>query len=198
MLEEESRVTTGESATASAAAATAHWGRVAGNGVLAAGLIMLFGVLVDLGILWIAQRQGSPQWEFTAITNTVDSVPRLVFALGFLFAGLYLRGSRSVAAYRTLAGLLILVGLASVALAGLLALSYFALGKLVTQPEVYTMLRSVAIKTIALCAVYAVVSIPFGVLSLRRPRLESRVGARDRSGAQARPAAAGAFKLSKE
>jgi hypothetical protein len=147
-----------------------HWGRVASNGVLAAGIIMLFGVLVDLGILWLMQREPSPQWEFTAITNTVESVPRLVFGLGFLFAGLYLRGSTSAAAYRAVSMMLILVGVFSIALAGLLALSYFALGKIVTQPEVYSMLRSVAIKTISLSAVYAVVAIPYGVLSLRRPR----------------------------
>ncbi|HSJ13151.1 MAG TPA: hypothetical protein VK939_01975 [Longimicrobiales bacterium] len=147
-----------------------YWSRVASNGVLAGGIIMLFGVLVDIGVLWLLQRQATPQWEFTAIANTIEGVPRLVFGLGFLFAGLSLRGSTNALAYRGLAILLIGVGIFSIALAGLLVLSYFALGKLVTQPEVYTMLRSVAIKTLALSAVYAFVAIPFGVLSLRRPR----------------------------
>ena len=146
------------------------WSRGASLAALAAGTIMLFGVLVDIGVLWLLQRQASPQWEFTAITNTVESVPRLVFALGFLYIGFHLRGTAGHGWYRALAALLILVGVFSVMLAAVLALSYFQLGKLVTQPEVYTMLRSVAVKTIGLSAVYAVVAIPSGILALRRPR----------------------------
>ena len=152
------------------AVAPLDWGRGAALAALAAGFIMLFGVLLDIGILWLLQRQDSPQWEFTAITNTVESVPRLVFAVGFLFIGFHLRGTAGLGWYRVLSVLFILVGVFSVALAGLLALSYFQLGKLVTQPEVYTALRSIAIKTIGLSAVYALVAIPSGILALRRPR----------------------------
>lgn len=146
------------------------WARGAALAVLAAGMIMLFGVVVDLGVLWLLQREPSPQWEFTAITNTVESVPRLVFAVGFLFIGFHLRRTVGLGWYRALSVILILVGLFSIMLAGLLTLSYFALGKLVTQPEVYAMLRSVAVKTIGLSAVYALIAIPSGVLALRRPR----------------------------
>lgn len=150
--------------------APVDWSRGTALAALAAGFIMLLGVLLDIGVLWLLQRQDSPQWEFTAITNTVESVPRLVFALGFLFLGFHVRGTAGIGWYRTLSLLLILVGVFSIALAGLLALSYFQLGKLVTQPEVYTILRSIAIKTIGLSTVYALVAIPSGILALRRSR----------------------------
>jgi hypothetical protein len=146
------------------------WGRSAAWGVLAGGIIMLLGVMVDLGVLWILQHEPNPQWEFTAVANTVESVPRVVYGLGFLFVALHMMGSRRTGWYRVLGASLIAVGVLSIALAILLVLSYFPLSKLITQATVYTMLRSVAIKTIALCGLYAAVAVPLGVLSLRRPR----------------------------
>ena len=150
-------------------APVSSWGRSAAWGVLAGGVIMLLGVLVDLGVLWLLQREPSPQWEFTAVANTVESVPRLVYGLGFLFVGAHMRGSASVGWYRLLGGSLIAVGVFSIALAIVLVLSYFPLSRMVTEPVVYAMLRSVAIKTLALCGLYTAIAVPFGVLSLRRP-----------------------------
>lgn len=137
--------------------------------VLAAGAIMLLGVVVDLGVLWFLQHEGTPQWEFAALSTSMDSVPRFAFGLGFLFLGLHLRNSTSKLSYRVLGSLLLALGLVALAAAALMAMSYLSLGNLVTEPSVYTMLRSVAIKTIGLAVIYSGLSIPAGIAVLRRP-----------------------------
>jgi hypothetical protein len=145
-------------------------GRLAAFGAFAAGFIMLAGVVIDLGTMWILQRERSPQWEFAAVTNSVDSIPRAFFALGFLFIAMYLWEATSMTGFRVLGGLLIVLGLSSAALGGLATLSYFELSPLIQQPAVYTAMRSVAIKSIGLATMYAVVAIPVGVLCMRRPK----------------------------
>jgi hypothetical protein len=144
--------------------------RLAAYGAFAAGFIMFAGVLIDLGSVWILQRESSPQWEFAAVANTVESVPRAVFGLSFLLLALYLWESTSMVGFRVLGAILVLLGLTSAALGGLATLSYFELSPLVTQPAIYTAMRGVAIKTIGLATLYAVVAIPIGVLCMRRPK----------------------------
>jgi hypothetical protein len=136
----------------------------------AAGFIMLTGALIDLGSVWLFQRESSPQWEFVAISNTVESVPRMLFAIAFLFLALHLRATVSMAGYRVLASIMVFLGAASAALGALAAMSYFALAPLVTQPAVYTAMRGVAMKTIGLSVLYAIVAIPIGIYCMRRPR----------------------------
>lgn len=143
-------------------------GRLMRHASMAAGILMLLGSLVDLGTLWILQRESSPQWEFAAISNTVDAIPRLVFALGFLVLALYFKENATVLGYRLIAVGFLLIGAGSLALGGLIAMSYFPLAKLATQPEVYTMLRSITIKTLALSGIYFLVTVPIGLAGLRR------------------------------
>ena len=59
--------------------------------VMVAGLVYFVGSLIDLGILWLGQRQAGLQWEFVAITNTADAMPRLILALALLYLGVHLR-----------------------------------------------------------------------------------------------------------
>lgn len=142
--------------------------RLAGHAALAAGVLMLLGSLVDLGTLWILQRESSPQWEFAAISNTVDAIPRLVFALSFILLALYFREQATSLGYRFVALGFLLLGVGSLVLGGLIAMSYFPLAQLATQPEVYAMLRSITIKTLALAGIYFFVTIPIGIVGLRR------------------------------
>lgn len=146
--------------------------RLASLGAAAAGFLMLVGSTVDLGVLWILQSQNTPQWEYVAVSNTMDAIPRLVLGTALLYLALYLRGSTSIALYRVLAGIMILLGLFAAGFGAIIVTSYFALVKMVTQPEAYTMLRSIAIKSVALSGLYFVVLVPLGMLGMRRPRAE--------------------------
>ncbi len=135
----------------------------------AAGVIYLFGTLVDLGTLWIGQRQPGVQWEFVAVTNTVEAWPRMVLAVGLIYLGLYVGGSVSKGLYRLLGLLMLLLGLLAVAFGGLMALNYLSVsGSL--QAESVSLVRSAVVKTEALCALYAVLLIPLGVFALLGPK----------------------------
>jgi hypothetical protein len=144
--------------------------RLAAVGALAAGLVMLVGTAVDLGVLWFLQRQAGAQWEYVAIANTLESAPRIVLGIAFLYGALHLFGVRALGAYRALAGLMITFGLFAAGMGAIITTSYFALASMVTQPEAYVMLRSIAIKAIALSGLYFIVLVPLGIIGLRRPR----------------------------
>ena len=135
----------------------------------AAGLIFLVGSVLDLGILWIFQRQPNPQWEFTALATTAEGLPRLVLALALLYGGLYLGGSTALMAYRLVALTAIGVALAGAAVGGLMLTDFFVLRREVS-PESIWIFRSTVAKTLALCAMYVFVLLPLGVLGLGRPK----------------------------
>jgi hypothetical protein len=143
---------------------------LAAVGVFAAGFVMLVGSMLDLGILWLLQRQSNPQWEYVAVANTMEAVPRLVLGLGLLYAAVYLAGVGRMWVYRAFAATLVFLGLFSLACGGLILTSYLALAKMVTEPEAYAMLRSVAIKALGLSSLYVAVLIPAGIWGMRRPR----------------------------
>jgi hypothetical protein len=143
---------------------------LAAVGVFAAGFVMLVGSLLDVGILWVLQRQSNPQWEYVAVANTMEAVPRLVLGLGLLYAAAYLGGVASLWIYRVLAVFLVLLGLFSMACGALILSSYLALAKVVTDPEGHLVLRSVAIKALGLSSLYVAVLIPVGIWGMRRPR----------------------------
>lgn len=145
------------------------FGKVAALGMWAAGGLMFLGTLVDLGILWIAQYQANPQWEFVAIASTLEGLPRIALALAFFYAALYLRRSESLAAYRSLGVGLLLLGLAGTGLGLLALMDYLALANLVQGvPE--SLIRSTAMKSVALGGIFFVLLVPLGFLGLRRPK----------------------------
>lgn len=127
------------------------------------------GSLLDLGILWLRQREGSPQWEFMAVSNTLDAIPTLVLALGAAYLGLLLRRPESALGYRLLACLLMLVGLLSALLGALLVTDYFSLSQVLT-PESRDLLRSTTLKGLLLSGLFFFLLVPTGLLGVLRPR----------------------------
>jgi hypothetical protein len=156
---------------------TAHsgagFGTLAARGTLAIGIIMLVGTVIDIGILWLFQRQPVPQWEYVAITSTLEGFPRFLIAIGFFYAAFHFRATVSIVPYRVVASLLIVLGLAAAILGGMMVINYQALSEFAQQPELHLALRSVAIKALTLSALYVAVLLPFGVWALRRPRRPS-------------------------
>ena len=51
----------------------------------AAGLVLFVGVLIDLGVLWVLQRQDSPHWRFIALSATTNSYPPLLLSLVLMY-----------------------------------------------------------------------------------------------------------------
>lgn len=146
-----------------------RFGRHASTAFWAGGLVLLAGGLLDLGTLWIAQRQETLQWEFVAVSRTTEAVPRIVLALALCHGALYLRRSDTLWAYRALAAGLLVLGVAGLVLGGLTFTQYVALSGAI-DPGGIAPFRSSAIKTGALSALYALVLLPAGVIGLRRPK----------------------------
>lgn len=144
-------------------------GRAAARTLWAAAIVYLVGSAVDLGILWIAQRQPGLQWEFVAVTNTVDAWPRLILSVALGFAAMFVGGSRSMLVQRLLATLLLLLGLGAAALGALVVLNYLSVSGAL-QGGSGALVKSTAVKSLALCGLYFVLLVPAGILSLRRGR----------------------------
>jgi hypothetical protein len=144
--------------------------RLASYGAWAAGLVILLGSILDLSILWFLQRQNGPQWEYVAFANSIESMPRVLIGLGFIGLALYLRDAGSMIGFRIIGAVLLMFGILSITAGFLMVTSYYALVQNVTEPQAYVMLRSVAIKAVALSGLYACVLVPLGIMSLQRPR----------------------------
>ncbi len=127
------------------------------------------GTLLDLGVLWIAQRQTGAQWEFVAISSTVEAIPRLALGVGMAYVALYVSQSASTLAYRGLALALVLVGVFGAALGALMLTVYFPIARIV-QPESVQLFRSTVIKAVGLSALYTIALVPIGIHGLRGPK----------------------------
>ncbi|MGH7503810.1 MAG: hypothetical protein ACREL7_18945 [Longimicrobiales bacterium] len=137
---------------------------------VAAGLIFGIGAILDVGILWIAQRvPNNPGWEFTALASTIEGLPRIGLAAALLALGLWLRGSTLLLAYRFLGLLLILTGFVGVVTAALVVTDWFVV-RIDIPPDQHGLFKGIVFKSIALGGLYLLVFIPAGVLSMRRPR----------------------------
>ena len=132
---------------------------------LALGVIYLVGTLVDLGILWFGQRQAGLQWEFVALTNTVEAWPRLVLGLGMMYLGVYIGDVRAQWPYRVLSGSVLLLGVGALALGGLMALNYLQVRDGMPA-ESASIVNSSVLKTGILCGLYVLLLIPSGVMGL--------------------------------
>lgn len=142
------------------------FGRVAGRGLLVAGLIYLLGNAVDLGVLWIGQYQDDINWEFVALNNTASALPDIIIAVALIYGGLYVMGSTRVWAYQTLAILFIALAIGSAVVLGLLILNYLSIASQVAV-EATQQFRSIVVKTGALSVIYIAFLLPAGILGLR-------------------------------
>lgn len=139
---------------------------VASRALWVAGLVYLLGSLLDLGILWIGQNAGTTQFEFVALTRTVEGFPRLIVATALIYGGLYLGGSASLWAYRLLAIWLLVLGLAALAVLGLTGLNYASISGTVAE-EGRPLFRTTVIKTGGLSLLYVLSLLPLGFLGFR-------------------------------
>lgn len=136
---------------------------VASRALWVAGLVYLLGSLLDLGILWIGQNAGNAQFEFVALTRTVEGFPRLFVATALIYGGLYIGGSDALWAYRLLAVWLLVLGLAALAVLALTGLNYASISGSVTE-EGRPLFRTTVIKTGGLSLLYVVSLLPLGFL----------------------------------
>jgi hypothetical protein len=139
--------------------------KYAGGALVAIGLLMTVATLVDLGVLWLTQRAPNINWEFAALQSTAsDGFFNLTVASGFMFAGLGLRRSTPVSAYRLLAAFLLLLGIGAFAVGGFAVTNYFALVSVAGVDEAaLSTVRGAALKvgliSAANCALFTILGI---------------------------------------
>ena len=131
-------------------------------------ILMIIGSTVDLGTLWLLQRQPGPQWEFVALSRTVESVPNFAMGVAFLFLTLHLFQAKSRRLYSMAAVVFISLGVASAGLVTLMGLNYLTLVPNI-NPEALPTFKSSSLKVLALGGLYVVVLLPAGVFGLRSP-----------------------------
>lgn len=147
----------------------APFGPHSGRALAVAGLITLIGSLVDLGVLWVMQRQPGIQWEFVAITRTAEAWPRLVLAVGLVYGGAHLAEVTSGLIYKSLAVVLVALGFGGLLLGAILMLNYLSVEG-AASGAAGELVRSAVVKTLLLCALYVVLLVPTGVMGLKSPR----------------------------
>lgn len=142
----------------------------AARALWAGGLIYLIGSFADLASLWIINRiPGNPDYEFTALANTLDGTPRIVLAVAMIWVALHIRGSNSILIQRFMGILLLLLGIAGAIMGAMVIADYFVLRAAVAEPD-QKLFVSITLKALTLSALHLLVLVPVGVLSVRRPR----------------------------
>ncbi len=135
-----------------------------------AGLLFL-GSLIDFAVLWLGQRQPTAQWEYVALTNTLEGMWAPVLAAALAYMAFHLGGLRSRVGYRLLAGGVIGLGVIGGALGLLLATDYFALrGNL--APEATQVFNTATLKGVGLSALYLLFLVPLGIAGFRVSKRE--------------------------
>ena len=128
--------------------------------------VLALGTFIDLGVLWIGQRQDSPQWEYVALINTIEGMTSLVLAAALCYVAFLISSQVSVAKYRVLAITVLVLGVVAAALGLLLATDYFALRSIMPAEGVGTF-NTTTFKGLGLSALYVFILVPLGVLGLR-------------------------------
>lgn len=147
----------------------ASFERHAAIGLWAAAALLLVGTAIDLGTLWVLQRQAVPTWEFVAIGNTIEAYPRIMLGIGLLFPALYFQRWTSLKIYRTLSALLLLLGIGALTL-GVLEVTDYLVLRQQASPQALPVLRSTALKAVTLSGAFFVILTTLGLFGWRRPR----------------------------
>jgi hypothetical protein len=136
----------------------------------AVGLALLAGVVIDLVTLWVIQRQDTLEWELVALGTTTNSFAMCSLGVVLLYGYLVLSRSESLAAYRAVAVLTVLLGLFGLLVGFLVGTNYLAITKAATlRTEAVPIFKSIVVKTGGISGAYGLVMIVAGVLALRRP-----------------------------
>lgn len=147
-----------------------HTAQNAARALLAAGLIFLIGSLADLILLWTVNRDaGNPQFEFTALSLTVEGTPRIALAIALIWGSVHIRGVTSPLLQQVMGVSLILLGMLGAVVGAMMISDFFVLRGNI-QPGEMRAFTSVVLKTLTLSALHLAVLVPVGVLSVRRPR----------------------------
>jgi hypothetical protein len=147
-------------------------GRHASLILWAAGGVLLLGSLIDVAVLWGLQRQGTPQWEFVAVQNTLEALPRFALACALLALAVYVRRTGSGRVFRLLGVVLLLFAVAAAALGAILVTDYFIVARMAAGQlaAARTMLKIATLKSLALSGLYTLLLGVFGLLAVRRLR----------------------------
>lgn len=141
----------------------------AGRFVGWAGVVYLVAIIVDLGILWLGQRQEGPNFVFVALNRTAEAFPRFILASALIYTGLALTRTASLALYRAMAAWVLALGTMALVVVTLTGLNYMNMASAVA-PEAKLVFRSAVVKTGGLGALYVLFLIPLGILGLRTRR----------------------------
>ena len=143
--------------------------KYAGGALVAIGMYLALGSLIDVGVLWIGQRSPNVNWEFAALQSTAsEGFFNMTLAVALLFAGLGVRGSRSVAAFRTLSVFMLLLGIGAFAVGGLTVTNYYALVSVVGVDEAaLATVQSAVVKSGLLSGGNFLLFMVLGILGLR-------------------------------
>lgn len=137
----------------------------------AVGVMLLAGAIIDLVTLWMIQRQDTLEWELVALGTTTNSFPILGLGVVLLYAYLVLNRSESLAKYRVVSVLAVMVGLVGFVVGFLVATNYLAVTKAATiRTEAVPIFKSIVVKTGGISAVYGTLMVGAGLLALRRPK----------------------------
>jgi hypothetical protein len=132
-------------------------------------VLLFLGSLIDVAVLWLGQRQSSPQWEYAALVNTLEGMWGPVLAVALAYLALHLGGLRSLWGYRSLAIVVIALGAVGAVMGGLLATDYFVLKSRFTADSA-AVFNAATLKGLALAGLYTVILVPLGATGLRAPR----------------------------
>ena len=143
--------------------------KYAGAGLIGIGLLMTVASLVDIGVLWLAQRAPNINWEFAALQSTAsDGFFNLTVASGFIFAGLGIRRTSSMAVYRTFAAFLLALAVGAFAVGGFAVTNYFALVSVAGVDEAaLSTVRGAALKVGLISAANCALFMLLGILGFR-------------------------------
>lgn len=140
-----------------------------GIGVLVwgAAIALILATLADIGVLWILQRMPTTEWEFIAVSRSLDQGLNLIAGFGFAGVGIGLGSGRyAKVALRAVGGFALLCALGAFVLEVLMIMDYLALRGDVT-PESGGGFNGTVAKALLLGTLYALVLLFGGISALR-------------------------------
>jgi hypothetical protein len=158
-------------ASKAATAAPERLARHAARLFVAGGTILLLGVGLDLFALWVLQRQDTIQWEFVALGTTTNSYTLMIVSVALFYGALAASRTESIAAYRLMAIVVIVMGLFGLTIGFLIGTNYLAVARDARiTPDAASVFKSLVVKSGGVSLLFATGMLFAGVLGLRMPK----------------------------